>query len=158
MQKLENLYHNKDVGLADVPVLQQVRAGEDVVKSIDATVAAFFAGKATVIGPFDADGELKKFGNDIAHSGKARIRVQARDAENPKKIVYRYEETKATEKHIMTAAFNTRSDFGSVDDLEGNAVKPWVHLVFEDGSQADLVAVHPPKVKKSKDDGAAADA
>ncbi len=155
MQKLENQYQNRDVGLQDVPVLQQVRASDDVVKCIDATVAAFFAGKATVIGPLDADGELKKFGNNIAHSGKARIRVQGKDPENPKKITYRYEETKATEHHIMTAAFNTRSDFGSVDDLEGNAVKPWVHLVFEDGSQADLLAVNPPKTKKNKDDSGA---
>ena len=159
MQKLENQYHNKDVGLQDVPVLMQVRASDDVVKSIDATIEAFFAGKAKVIGPFDADGNLKIFGNNIAHSGKARVRIQGRNPDNPKLITYRYEEKPATEAHILTAVYNTRSDFGGFDDLDGNAVKPWVHLVFEDGSQADLLALDVPKpAKEAKGKGATVNA
>jgi hypothetical protein len=156
MQKLENMYHNKDVGLQDVPVLHQVRASEEVAARIDATIDAFFAGKAKAIGPVDGDGEFKKYGNDIAHSGKARTRVAGKDPDNPKKIVYRFEETKATDRHILVAVFNTRGDGGSVDDLDGNAIKPWVHLVFEDGSQVDLLAVDVPKAAKAKTEKATA--
>ena len=145
MQKLENQYHNRDIGLQDVPVLAQARASEAVVKSIDATLKAFFAKKAKVLGPFDADGELRATGNNIAGTLKARERVQYTDKENPKKILYRYEEKPASEKHIVTASYNTRSELGSVDDLDGNPVKPWVHVVFEDGSQVDLEAVSPVK-------------
>jgi len=150
MQKIENQYHMKDVGLQDVAVLTQARASDEVSASIDATVKAFFAGKATVIGPMDADGELKKFGNDIAHSGKARERVAEKHPDNPKLITYRFEEAKATEKHIVAAAFNTRSELGTDAHLDGELVKPWVHLVFEDGSQADVLAVDPPKAAKPK--------
>jgi hypothetical protein len=150
MQKIDNQFVMRDIGLQDVPVLNQVRASETVIASIDATVKAFLAGKATVIGPKDSRGELIKYGNNIAHSGKARERVQGTHPDNPKLITYRFEEVKATEKHILTAAFNTRSEFGSIDDLEGDHVKPWVHLVFEDGSQADVVAVDAPKPSKAK--------
>jgi hypothetical protein len=156
MQKLENQYHSKDIGLQDVPVLSQARASEEIAAVIDATIAAFFAGKAKAIGPLGVNGELAKSGNNIAHSGKARVRIAGKHPDDPKKIVYRYEETDASHKHIMTAVYNTHSDIGSVDDADGNAVKPWVHLVFEDGSQADVLAVAAPKAKKGKDADAGA--
>jgi len=150
MQKIENQFVMRDVGLQDVAVLNQARASEEIGSSIDATVKAFFAGKAEVIGPLDANGELKKHGNDIAHSGKARERVAGKHPDNPKLIVYRFEEVNATENHLIAAAYNTRSETGSLDDADGEPVKPWVHLVFEDGSQADVLAVNPPKIAKTK--------
>jgi len=157
MQKIMNEYVMRDVGLQDIAVLNQQRASEEVAACIDATVKAFFAGKAEVIGPLDSDGNLKEFGNNIAGTLKARERVSGKHPDNPKMITYRFEETKATDKHVLAASFNNRNEFGSTEDADGEPVKPWVHLVFEDGSQADVIAIDPPKVAKTKK-GKSADA
>lgn len=151
MRYLENQWNDKDIGLQDVPVLAQARASEEAIGTIDATIAAHVAGKATVIGPFDADGKIKVFGNDIAGTGKARERISYKDKDNPKKILYRYEEVPATGKHILTATLSARDERGSVESMEGDLVEPWVHLVYEDGSQVDLLAIPGKKTKAPKD-------
>lgn len=148
MRYLENRWSDKDVGLQEVPVLHQVRASDEAVATIDATIEAYFKGdkKSEVLGPFGEDGELKVYGNNIAGTKKARIRASYRDKEDPKTIKYRYDETPATAAHIDTATLCTRDEHGSADD-----VKPWVHVIFEDGSQIDLLAIAgAPAAKKSK--------
>lgn len=160
MRYLENLWNEKDIGLQEVPVLKQVKAGEDAVAVIDATIDGHFRGKSKIVGPF-ADEETKApriFGNNIAFSGKAPKRVQYRDKDNPKIIRYRFEEEQATPKHIDTATLCTRDDRGSTEDTSGDSVKPFVHLIFEDGSQLDLEAVAVKPAKKDPKAKPAADA
>jgi len=141
MQIIENHWITKDVGLNEVGVLRQEKATEEAKAVIAATVDAHFAGKLKPIGPFDADGNPKIFGTNIAFGGKARIRIAYKDPDNPKLIKYRFEEKPATKAHIMAAVLCTRTEDGSLTTPDGEDVKPWVHLVFEDGSQLDLEAV-----------------
>jgi len=144
MLLVEMQYPVREVGLQDVVVPREARPTPQIAEIIRATVKAWLDEEIEALCTVD-------IGHSNAKTMKAVKVASTRDKENSRRILYVPSEVKLEEKHILAAKFITRDPLGNDTDPEtGEPFQPRVHVVCEDGSQADL-PVDPKLLKKSEE-------
>lgn len=179
MLLVEMQYLTVERGLQDVTVAREARPGPEAAAIIEATVDAYLAKKIEPLpktcpscsgsgevrespnsARLAACGECKGKGKvpsvaNLGHGNAGRriaTRIEHRpDKDNPRRKHHIPREEPLTRKHVLAAKLHTRDEFNRDSNPEtGEPVTAFVHIVCEDGSQADLPVVKPAAVPKEK--------
>jgi len=118
----------KNEGYSEKPITRERALNEEELKTVNFTLDQFLKKKAK---PF----RVVKLGHNAA--GTMKRRVFTHYVEN-KISKTRYEERPLDRSYVAAAKLCYTDDDGYTSDDQGQKMKPWVHIVCHDGSQADV--------------------
>ena len=124
--------------------VKEVSLNDDALKdNMDHTVKLFLDKK---LEPFrinphterDEKGKLIKRGADLTEAASLQHKEQSSTVDEKGVRRYTTRPVPVTFKHILAIKYYETDEDGWEEDDDG-PIKPWVHVVFHDGSQADLL-------------------